>query len=613
MSGLGKKRKVSKEYRDQILDEFVNSSLSIQELCAKHDIKVGTFRWWCSGDKELRRVACERAQLTNKKPRYTFEQRKTAVEAYLKSGMTRTAFAKVYGLSTMSISVWTRIYQGLGPQALETEAINKFRGRRPISDGLKDEITRVKMDNPGFGLRKVRDFLMRFKGIKVSHKTVGKALKEKNIPLIPLLRKRRRSSDRVRRFERAKPMQLWQSDITSYVLTRHNQRVYLTVFLDDHSRYVVAWNLQLRQTNDLVIDALLSGIQKFGKPEEVLTDQGRQYFAWRGRSDFRKHLDKEGIQHVVSRSHHPQTLGKCERLWETIKNELWDRAKPQELGEARERLKHFFNHYNHFRPHQGLEGMTPSDRFFGLESEIRKKIEETMKDNALRMAVGDLPRVPVFLIGQIGDQSISLHGEEGQLVLNTPNGQTHTVDYKNFGHLSQENKNGNENGRDRSEASRTQKRKPESATDTGYSSERPLGGSDGRGETEGSSARDPFVGILGRQDHQTGIGRGDQPASGENLAVVTTSDIGNAGGTSETTQESTEGSNFDRRRKPEDIKEEDIGPGEENRDAGSTDPHLARDAGLQGRSNSNGETSSDSGSEKAWSSEKKSDTDGNSP
>ena len=56
------------------------------------------------------------------------------------------------------------------------------------------------------------------------------------------------------------------------------------------------------------MDSLLLGIQRFGKPEEVLIDQGRQYFRWRGRSEFQKLLDREGIKYLVARSHHPQTL-----------------------------------------------------------------------------------------------------------------------------------------------------------------------------------------------------------------------------------------------------------------------------------------------------------------
>lgn len=365
-------------------------------------------------------------------------RRKEAVEAYLKSGRTFGEFAKIWGVSSKSLGKWCKIYEERGAAALESGIYGTGkRGRKGSSPHVKAQIVAVQSENPSFGLKKVRDFLYRFRGVKVSTGTVRKTVKEAKLPRAPLPpKKRRKAKDKIRRFERSKPMQMWQSDITSFVLTRHSQRVYLTVFIDDHSRYIVSWSLLLRQKSDLVMDSLLLGIQRFGKPEEVLTDQGRQYFSWRGKSDFQKLLDREGIKHVVARSHHPQTLGKCERFWETVGQEFWERVKPQELEDTRTRFGHFIAHYNHFRPHQGIDGMTPADRFFGVASEVKRAIEETLTQNELRLAVGDAPRSPVFLIGQIGDQPVSLHGESGSLVIQTPNGAIQHLDYSQFGHKS---------------------------------------------------------------------------------------------------------------------------------------------------------------------------------
>ncbi|MFO0672538.1 MAG: hypothetical protein U0235_23495 [Polyangiaceae bacterium] len=43
-----------------------------------------------------------------------------------------------------------------------------------------------------------------------------------------------------RRFERAEPNQLWQSDIFTFLLRRH-ERLYLTAFMDGHSRFIVSY------------------------------------------------------------------------------------------------------------------------------------------------------------------------------------------------------------------------------------------------------------------------------------------------------------------------------------------------------------------------------------
>ena len=84
-----------------------------------------------------------------------------------------------------------------------------------------------------------------------------------------------------RRFERAEPNQLWQSDIFTFLLRRH-ERLYMAAFMDDHSRFIVSYTLAHHQRSGLVMEALSRGIAAYGAPREILTDQGRQYTAWRG-------------------------------------------------------------------------------------------------------------------------------------------------------------------------------------------------------------------------------------------------------------------------------------------------------------------------------------------
>ena len=50
-----------------------------------------------------------------------------------------------------------------------------------------------------------------------------------------------------------------------------------------------------------------SVLRVVGTEGDLLTDQGRQYFAWRGKSEFQKLLLRKGVRHVVARAHHPAT------------------------------------------------------------------------------------------------------------------------------------------------------------------------------------------------------------------------------------------------------------------------------------------------------------------
>jgi transposase InsO family protein len=254
------------------------------------------------------------------------------------------------------------------------------------------------------------------------HRQVARALDQRGIKRAVPAKMRRKSAPRPRRFERIQPRELWQTDITSYVITQTKTRVYLVVFLDDRSRYVVSFGLFVRMRAEAVCEVLLEGVARYGKPKEVLSDQGPQYFTWRGKSAFQKLLLREGIRHVVARSHHPQTVEKCERLWETVAREFWERANPLDLADTRVRLEHFFAHYNFFRPHQGIDGVVPANRFFGAEDALRKTIEARLARDELDVALAQPPRQSVYLFGQIGDEQVSLHGERGGLVVATSSG-----------------------------------------------------------------------------------------------------------------------------------------------------------------------------------------------
>ena len=569
----------SEEFRRKFIQDFKNSGMSKMEFCKSRNVNYTTAIAWFKNLDE---------HGTTSKPHrgpYSPDQRRQTIEAYLKSGISQKDFAKTWGVPYKTLTGWLEKYRKNGPKGLEEYASakedDKRKGRK-ISQQVVDEILRIKNGDPKSGLKYIKQFLSRFKGVNVSTGSIRKTLVESEVPVVQREKKRHRSADKIRFFERALPMQLWQSDITSYVMTRHSQRVYLTVFMDDYSRYVVSWNLSVRQTTEFVSETLLEGVAKFGKPEEVLTDQGRQYFAWRGKSDFQRILDREGIKHVVSRSHHPQTLGKCERFWETVGQEFWERVKPQDLSDAKLRFAHFINHYNHFRPHQGIGGLTPADRFFGLENEVRTALELRMAENELRLAIGEAPRSPVFLVGQIGDQPISLHGEGGKLVLRTPDGETKEISYGEFGHF----KKGVDNGREYSETDAEEtwpEERYNDASEDSDSSEGIVGVSDDGGEATCSQDSFDDSSILdGPQDEEGSCG-GTEDSTASDLATLGTSSSWYGSGITEATKDE-KGSIKDdeQRRRSEILKEENSRAGENDLFTESVDRCSERDAGMHG-------------------------------
>ena len=62
---------------------------------------------------------------------------------------------------------------------------------------------------------------------------------------------------------------------------------------------------------------------------------------------------------MKSRPQHPQTLGKIERFWKTLWEELLSRTVFADFADCARRLGLFIDGYNFQRPHQGLAQACP--------------------------------------------------------------------------------------------------------------------------------------------------------------------------------------------------------------------------------------------------------------
>jgi hypothetical protein len=76
-------------------------------------------------------------------------------------------------------------------------------------------------------------------------------------------------------------------------------------------------------------------------------------------------LERLGIQLKNSRPYHPQTLGKVERLHQTLKRYLAKQPPAATLLELQAQLKRFRHYYNHIRPHRALQRRTPVQAYSG--------------------------------------------------------------------------------------------------------------------------------------------------------------------------------------------------------------------------------------------------------
>ncbi len=153
------------------------------------------------------------------------------------------------------------------------------------------------------------------------------------------------------RWQRAHLNSLWQIDHTD---EQEKYHCYTLSVLDDFSRYsldIVKMNRVTTSNVTIVLDGIIA---RFGKPKQILSDNGSAYGGKSKNSKFDRWCKKRGIQHIRTRIHSPTTNGKVERLFKTM---------DEELPYCNDEHERFRMRYNHYRPHSSLHGQTPAQKY----------------------------------------------------------------------------------------------------------------------------------------------------------------------------------------------------------------------------------------------------------
>ena len=341
-----------------------------------------------------------------------------AVRLRLEEGFSTKDVCAELGMATSCLNRWVQLYREFGEGGLQPAP--QPSGKNKLPEAVHNQIVELRQQHPHFGIKRISQWLRRRFFMPASPETVRRRLHKAN--LMPKQKaKKKRNITRPRFFERATPNQMWQSDIFTFRLG--GRYAYLIAFMDDYSRFIVGADLFRSPTAQAVIEVYRIAAGEFRPPKEMLTDNGRQYTSWRGTSRFEAELKKDRVAHFKSRPQHPMTLGKIERFWSTLWQDFLVRAQFESFESARERIRFWIKYYNHKRPHQGIEGLCPADRFFEIQSALRKTIEAGIQDNLLELALRGKPQAPFYMVGRMDGQSVVLRAEKGKLKLSVSDEQ----------------------------------------------------------------------------------------------------------------------------------------------------------------------------------------------
>src|SRR6266702_1753259 len=295
------------------------------------------------------------------------EQRYLAVREAL-DGAKVTNVATRYGVDRRTVHRWLLRYANEGLGALADRSSRPDRCPHQIAPSIEARIVALRRSHPGWGPRTILSKLRRELEEPPSRSSTYRCLIRHR--LIEPKPRRRRLTD-YKRWERSRPMELWQTDVMGGVLLEDGTECKVITGIDDHSRFCVIATVVARATARPVCEALLEALSRHGVPEQILTDNGKVFTGRLARKPATVAFDRiclhNGIRHLLTAPYSPTTTGKIERLHKTMRKELFDGRRFSSIAQAQAELDGWVAHYNLEREHQAIGDIAPIRRFELLE------------------------------------------------------------------------------------------------------------------------------------------------------------------------------------------------------------------------------------------------------
>ena len=176
---------------------------------------------------------------------------------------------------------------------LKDESTRPHTIHKKITKEIEQKAIKIRKQT-GWGAGKIEEYT------SIGHTTINKLLNEHNLVNNP---KRKKKRIKYIRWQRKHPNSLWQID---HSVKKINDKWVISV-IDDCSRKSLAFKPVNRVTTNVVISLIDELIKTYGKPKQILTDNGSAYGGKSKHSKFDRKLTRRGIQHIRGAVHSPTT------------------------------------------------------------------------------------------------------------------------------------------------------------------------------------------------------------------------------------------------------------------------------------------------------------------
>jgi len=249
---------------------------------------------------------------------------------------------------------WKQKYEKAGQAGLYRERPVAYHHPSRTPPEVVEKILELRAEYQ-FGALRIRYYLERYHGIKISESTVSRVLKAHGVNRLPKTAPRR--ALHTKRYAKTVPGHHVQVDVKFLQLKdRAGKTVkrYQYTAIDDATR-IRALQIFPEHNQARAIQFMNYVIEKFPfRISTIRTDRGHEFQA-----RFHWHVEDQGMRHVYIKPQTPQLNGKVERSHRTDQTEFYQLLTYTDDMDLNAKLKAWEDFYNYDRPHLSLEGKTP--------------------------------------------------------------------------------------------------------------------------------------------------------------------------------------------------------------------------------------------------------------
>lgn len=282
--------------------------------------------------------------------RFTQKKLKWFIKSYESKTQTPKELAVIMSIHKKSVS---RVYKMVKAKGVAGYYAATGRPVKERPSSWKDIISKV-YEEQHCGAKNMEQILDKHYKIHIPHNYIHNVLKGLEMAKED---KKKQKQRKIRPYARHHSNSAWHVD---YKWIEHEQ-IWLIAYIDDHSRFITGYGTFNEATTANALLLLDIAMKLYGKPREIISDKGSQFYAnkrdnegVKGVSEFEQALQDLGIKLITGRRNHPQTNGKIERWFKTWIEHHW---RFKSLGD-------FVFWYNCIKFHSAIGFETPIFVFY---------------------------------------------------------------------------------------------------------------------------------------------------------------------------------------------------------------------------------------------------------